>query len=290
MMPDSDSSSEPSYSYGEAPPRNPGIKDRLIELLAGGTSDQIRESRSPYEFSPFSGEPAGLSWEYLPATKRPPLLEGTLIEEHLRDALIRLNPRAVGSPRRAGEVIGHLVSALQLAKEDGLFSAHEEWTGWLAGQRFMPFGKDRRMVPIHLLDFDDLSNNRYVVTAAVPVEGGKEPLDLVLFVNGIPLAAGVIEAREKPSLPWTDAAARRVQELLAGASPLLAPNALMFATDGESWRYGTFNIPFREWQPWRPSEGNNPSWNEAEAAAAHLLRPDHLLDLLRMRRQPTEKF
>ena len=52
----------------------------------------------------------------------------------------------------------------------------------------MPFGPNNEHVPVHLVDFDDLENNHYVVTSQFTFRAGpaERRADLVLLVNGMP--------------------------------------------------------------------------------------------------------
>ena len=71
----------------------------------------------------------------------------------------------------------------------------------------IPIQKENKEYVIKLVDFDNLENNDFVVTNQFKVEGSKGNIraDIVLLVNGIPLA--LIEAKNPTSeqADWTDA-------------------------------------------------------------------------------------
>src|SRR5207245_1713053 len=118
----------------------------------------------------------------------------TLVEEHVREALIRLNPEIAAQPDRADDVLYRLRTIVMGVRSDGLAKANEEFAAWLTAERSMPFGERGEHVTVKLIDFDDLERNQYVVTTQFTCRAGasEKRADLVLLVNGIPLV--VIEA------------------------------------------------------------------------------------------------
>ncbi len=75
---------------------------------------------------------------------------------------------------------------------DGLVRANEEFSAWLRGERTLPFGPHGEHTPVRLLDFEAARNNRCLVATQLVFTAGAQSrrFDLVLFINGIPLAVG----------------------------------------------------------------------------------------------------
>jgi len=84
-----------------------------------------------------------------------------MVEDQVREALIRLNPEIASQPDRADDVLYRLRAILLGVRSDGLVKANEEFTAWLIGERSMPFGDRGEHVTIRLVDFDDLERNQY---------------------------------------------------------------------------------------------------------------------------------
>ena len=149
-----------------------------------------------------------LGWDFIDHATLPRQPQEILVEPHLRDALIRLNPTIAERPERADDVLYRLRAAIMTVRVTGLVKANEEFTAWLLGERSMPFGENGEHVTIHLIDFDDLKQNRFVVTQQFTLRAGKteKRADLVLLVNGMPLV--VIEAKTpvRSSQSWLDGA------------------------------------------------------------------------------------
>ena len=91
-----------------------------------------------------------------------------LVENHVWEALVRLNPEVAAQPERADDVLYRLRAILMGVRTDGLVKANEEFAAWLAGERSMPFGADGEHVTVRLVDLEDVERNEYVVTTSTP--------------------------------------------------------------------------------------------------------------------------
>lgn len=112
------------------------IRDRLCNRQPPQTG-RVRDVSAPYGIT----KPASTStWQYIPSTQLPRTESDVLIESHLRDALIRLNPEIAQKPDRANEVLYRLRTILLSVNTDGLVRANEEFAAWLRGDRTMPVG------------------------------------------------------------------------------------------------------------------------------------------------------
>ena len=229
------------------------------------------------------GHISGLGWHYLSAQNLPRKSDEILVEEHSREALIRLNPEIAAEPDRADDVLYKLRAILMGVRSDGLVKANEEFAAWLNAERSMPFGKSGEHVTIRLIDFDDPEQNQYVVTTQYTVRAGgtEKRADVVLLVNGIPLV--VIEAKTpvRSSESWFDGAIQVHDDYERNAPELFVPNVFSVATEGKEFRYGAIGLPVHLWGPWRiDADSSAPSLQQIERAVSSLLRPSVVLDLL----------
>ncbi len=230
-----------------------------------------------------AGQIAGLGWHYLAPQSLPRQPNEVLVEDHLREALIRLNPDIAAQPDRADDVLYKLRATLMGVRTDGLVKANEEFAAWLTGERSMPFGESGEHVTIHLIDFADFERNEYVVTSQYTVRAGatEKRADLVLLVNGIPLV--VIEAKTpvRSSQSWLDGALQVHEDYEHNVPELFVPNALSVATEGKELRYGSIALPVELWGPWRvEADSQTPTLLRLEEAVESMLRPQVVLDLL----------
>jgi type I restriction enzyme R subunit len=226
---------------------------------------------------------SGLGWHYLSASNLPRQPQEVLLEDHLRDALIRLNPSIAAQPDRVDDVLYRLRAIVMTVRDSGLVKANEEFAAWLLGDRSMPFGENGEHVTIRLLDFDDIEQNQFVVTQQFIVRAGKteKRADLVLLVNGIPLV--VIEAKTpvRSSQSWLDGAVQVHDDYEKNVPELFVPTVFSVATEGKEYRYGAVGMPVDLWGPWRLEEEDAlPAMAQVEKAVGSMLRPGAVLDLL----------
>jgi len=229
----------------------------------------------------------GEKWQYVSSEELNRGVNEVLVESDLAEALIRLNPEIFSNPSLADEVIYKLRAILLSVNQIGLVKANEEFFQWLNGEKTMPFGEDNRHVSIRLIDFDDLTNNRYVVTNQFRIHHRETKIpDVVLLINGIPVVVGEAKTPIRPSVSWLDGA-HEIHNIYENAVPqLFVPNILSFATEGKELFYGAVRCPLEFWAPWRLEEGDNQvakalGLAEIDQELSDLLSPVRLLDIMR---------
>ena len=255
------------------------VEAHLRDLLSGAAS--ARPVKLSTGLARTGGKVAGLGWHYVAPADLPRQPQEVLVEPHLRDALIRLNPDIAANPGRADDVLYRLRAIVMGARSDGLVKANEEFSAWALGERSMPFGANGEHATIRLIDFDDIEKNGFVVTQQFTIRAGKteKRADLVLLVNGIPLV--LIEAKTpvRSSQSWLDAAVQVHDDYEQNVPELFVPNVFSVATEGKEFRYGSVRMPVDMWGPWRDGDGQQ-SLSEVEKAASSMLRPAMVLDML----------
>lgn len=232
------------------------------------------------------------TWKYVPAAQLPRKTSDILVEPILADALMRLNPAMQGHPDRADEVIHKLRGILLMVQHVGLVRANEQFSEWLLGEKTMPYGLNHQHVSVRLIDFDNLSNNSFIVTNQYRVTTNLEKIpDLVLLVNGIPLVVGEFKTPTRPAVSWFDGAADIHDDYEQNIPALFVPNVFSFATEGKYFRYGSIRMPLELWGPWREDRIEKGDGTTAEiltavglqevSQAIHaMLNPIVILDML----------
>jgi type I restriction enzyme R subunit len=259
------------------------VENYIRDLLSGRqSSGQIRELPTAYSAANTAFTAAGLGWEYIPSGSLPRAETDVLVEKHLRDALIRLNPEIAAQPSRADEVIYHLRAILLGVHSDGLVKANEQFTAWLRGEKTMPFGPSHQHVPVRMIDYDTLPNNRYVVSTQVTYRAPEKRFDLVLFVNGIPLIVGEAKTPVRASVSWVDGAHDIHHDYELSVPAFFVPNVFSFATEGKTYRFGSIGMSLDLWAPWiaPDNDGTLSGLQEVESSVRAMLKPDVLLDIL----------
>ena len=255
--------------------------ETFIRDILAGAPKSIRDRREGYGRDSAALSATSLGWRYIPYDQLPRLQTEVLVESHLRDELVRLNPEIAAQPDRADEVLYKLRAIILAVRGDGVVRANEEFTAWLRGERTMPFGPNNQHTTVRLIDFDDLKNNQFVVTTQYTFKAPEKRFDLVLLVNGIPLVIGEAKTPVRPAISWVDAATD-IGDYEQSVPAMFVPNVFSFATEGKTYRYGSVRMPIDIWAPWREGDGETPGGlGEVEAAVRGMLRPAVILDILR---------
>jgi len=230
--------------------------------------------------------PYGAKWIFKPSKEIKRGVNEVLVEEELKEALIRLNPEINANPNIADEVIYKLRAILIAVNQVGLVKANEEFFKWMTGEKTMPFGENNRHVPVRLIDFDDLTNNTYIATNQYRIHHRETKIpDIVMMINGIPVVVGEAKTPIRPSVSWLDGA-HEVHDIYENAVPqLFVPNILSFATEGKELYYGAVRSPLEYWAPWRLENDDDAlarrlGLSEIGKELSDLLRPARLLDFM----------
>jgi type I restriction enzyme R subunit len=135
------------------------------------------------------------------------------------------------------------------------------------------------------IDFDDLAKNDLLAVNQFSVVENKHSRrpDVVLFVNGLPLAVLELKnAASEDATVWT--AFQQLQTYKAEVPALFATNVVLVVSDGVEARAGTLTAG-REWfKPWRTVSGEalaDAHMPELQVVIQGLLAPRRLLDLVR---------
>ena len=149
--------------------------------------------------------------QFVPGSSLPRQAGDVLLENQVKEALVRLNPEIRADPRRADEVLYHLRAIIQSARHTpNPVVANEQFAAWLIGQKSMPFGPGGEHVAVRLIDLDDPapSANHWIVSTEVTFSQGRvgRRFDLVVWCNGFPLVVGEAKSPVRPAYTWIDAA------------------------------------------------------------------------------------
>lgn len=239
-----------------------------------------------------------LGYEFVPADVLEAEREGPkepILTERLARALKKLNPwLSPDNVHKAVRAITHAPSASLIEANAKL---HTSLTHGISLEQDVGSGKKSQTV--QFIDFTRPERNEFLVTRQYRVLGAKKEIraDIVVFVNGIPLA--VIECKS-PTLgeKWLDEAVTqllRYQEASSDYKDLGAPRLfetaqLVIATCGQAASYGTLWTPQRFWAEWKEPHplsveelekklGRTPS--AQDVLLYGLLEPRNLLDITR---------
>jgi len=205
-----------------------------------------------------------------------------VLAQRLRDALARLNPALPAAALEdAFRKLMRAEGAEMVARNR---AAHRLLVDGVAVEYRAAEG-DIRGAQVRVIDFDEPANNDWLAVNQVTVIENKHNRrpDVVLFVNGLPLAILELKnAADEDATIWT--AFQQIQTYKAEIPSLFTTNELLVVSDGVNARVGTLTAG-REWfKPWRTVSGQqlaDPHIPELQVVLEGLLDKQRFLDLVR---------
>lgn len=223
-------------------------------------------------------------WRYIPSEELPRIYSDVLVEPMVKEALIRLNPEIAEDPSRADEVIYKLRTVILSVQPHNLVTQNEVFKKLVFEENSYPFGKDGRMVPIRFfgtMSKENLTLNEYVVTnqwVYPQAEGGKR-LDIVLLINGFPVAVGELKTPVRSAISWLDAAGD-IAAYEKSIPAMFVTNVFNFATEGKCYRYGSVNMPINMWGPWHtPDHKSEGGLADVKVSVEDMITPEKVMDI-----------
>jgi type I restriction enzyme R subunit len=205
-----------------------------------------------------------------------------VLEEGLHQALARLNPSLPAEAvedalRRITRPVGATLEARNRAFHrmlvDGVTVEYRRPDGSIAGAQ------------VRVLDFDDPENNDWLAVNQFTVVENKHERrpDVVLFVNGLPLA--IIELKnpaDEEATIWT--AFQQLQTYKAELPTLFGFNQLLVVSDGVEARIGTLTAGWEWFKHWRTISGEqveDVGVSQLEVLLKGVFQKGRLLELVR---------
>ena len=205
-----------------------------------------------------------------------------ILAKCLRNVLARLNPDLPADAlddafrkltRPQGTTLEARNRAFHRMAVDGVTVEYRDADGAVRGDQ------------ARVIDFDDPANNDWLaVNQFTVVENRHERRpDVVLFVNGLPLA--VIELKnpaDEEATLWT--AWQQLQTYKADIPSLFAFNAALLVSDGLDARIGTLTAGWEWFKPWRTISGEtlaDPHLPQLQVMIEGICEPERFLALLR---------
>lgn len=223
-------------------------------------------------------------WKYIEAENLPRQDDEVMVEPMVKEALIRLNPVIAEDPSRADEVIYKLRALIISTEAHDLVTRNEQFKKLIFEENSFPFGENGRMVPIRFFGTmtpEDLALNEYVVTnqwVYPSVENGKR-LDIVLLINGFPIAIGELKTPVRDAISWLDAAGD-IHAYEKSIHRMFVPNVFNFATEGKCFRYGSVCMPINLWGPWHtPTNKGEGTLAEVKISVEDMITTAKIMDI-----------
>jgi type I restriction enzyme R subunit len=220
-------------------------------------------------------------YEYIYAPEYERNFEEVLLKEKLQNALTAINPSL------EYEQIEYAIKEIERLHSTELLTNNETFHKMLTEGITVEKQVDgvTRGEIVKLIDFDNVSNNDFVVANQFTIiENGvnKRP-DLILFVNGLPLV--VIELKNPVDENATIGSAyKQIQTYKSAIPSLFTYNAFCIISDGLEAKAGTISAGLTRFMAWKSSDGKSEASklvSQVETMIKGMLNKETLLDLLR---------
>jgi len=206
-------------------------------------------------------------------------LDSVVLEKQFNASLQKLNPDI---PEPAlHEAFQHV---LHLGSSD-IMTNNEKFHQMLCDGVTVEHFQDGQSVglQVKLIDFDNFQNNDlWAVNQFVIKENNQSKrLDVILFVNGLPLV--VIELKSATSEKATlERAYTQIQNYKTAIPSIFNYNALCIISDGIDARTSSVSAPYSRYLAWKsPKKEENGIVPELQVMAEQMLKPEVLLKLIR---------
>ncbi len=210
----------------------------------------------------------------------------TVLERRLLAAVTRLNPHL------PPDAVAEVIRTVQRAESPVVES--ENWRCYRYLIEGVPVEyRDAdgalRTGRARLVDWDSPWTNDLVAVNQFTILGPKHKRrpDIILFVNGLPMAVFELKRTGKKYAP-VSGGYQQIQTYRAQVPDLFRWNQICVATDGISARSGSFSAPWNHWAPWKTINGQNLKprtsdgflMSESEVLTKGLFRTEVFFDLV----------
>lgn len=228
-------------------------------------------------------------WEYQPGlalvpgseTSERSSYEQVLLLSRLRRAIARLNPDI------PAEVQEQALRTVQRIHSPELITNNEQFHKYLTDGVPVQYRAGNRELGgyVWLIDFANADNNEFLVVNQYTVveKDQNKRVDVVLFVNGIPLV--VIELKNPVDENATiEKAFQQIETYKATIPGLFTYNSICIISDGNDCRAGTISSDFTRFMAWKSTDGRQEASKfvpQLETLLKGMLNRQTLLDLVR---------
>jgi len=205
--------------------------------------------------------------------------DSIILEQQFKTSLKRLNPDLPESAR-----VEAYLQVINLGSND-IMTNNEKFHKMITEGVTVEYFKDGNTIgmQVKLIDFENYEKNEFWVVNqfAIKENNWSKRLDIVLFINGLPLV--VIELKnaidEKATL---EKAYTQIQNYKKAIPTIFYYNALCIISDGIDARTSSVSAPFSRYLAWKsPKKEENGILPELEILAKKMLSKEVLLKLIR---------
>lgn len=219
------------------------------------------------------------NYRYLHGSQIERSLDSVILEDELKNSLKRLNPLLPQSARtEAYNQILHVDSSDMMA-------SNEKFHNLLCEGVTVEYEKDcnTQGINVKLINLENIDSNDFLVVNQFIIKenNNEKRLDVVLFINGLPLV--IIELKnaldEKATLYK---AYTQIQNYKKAIPTIFYYNSLTIISDGIDARVSSLSAPYSRYLAWKsPEKKENEILSELQIMTQRMFKKDVLLNLIR---------
>ena len=202
-----------------------------------------------------------------------------LFDEQLEAALPDINPSLPEAAIREAIVKLHNFETASLVQKNAVFMDYLQngiEVSYYDGSR-------QKAALVHLIDYEQVKNNTFCVASQWTfIENSEKRVDVVVFVNGLPL---VIVELKSPSREVTDASSayRQLRNYMKEVPSLFIYNAFCIISDQATSKAGTITSKADRFMEWKTTDGSYEHTDYAmfDVLFEGMLDKGRLLDIVR---------
>jgi len=207
-------------------------------------------------------------------------VEEVVLEEDLRNALIKLNPETpLDLIKEAIKTIKHSSS------QNNLIENNKEFHEMLIGGVRVNYTKDgeERGEIVKIIDFQNPENNHFLAVNQYEVKenNNKKRPDIVIFINGLPLIVIELKNPEREDVNIMSAY-DQLQTYKETIPSLFIYNEILIISDGIEAKAGSLTAGFDRFLAWKSTDGETRSkTNQLETIIKGLLNKNTIINFIK---------
>ncbi|MCG9885784.1 MAG: type I restriction endonuclease subunit R [Cyanobacteria bacterium] len=188
----------------------------------------------------------------------------TILSQRLREAIDRLNPTIPAEAR--DDAFKKIIATEKPNLIEENRRLHQALVEGIDVEFYAEDGTIRGN-KVYAINFTNPDHNDWLVLNQFTVieNSHKRRPDVVVFINGLPIAVIEIKKPGSSTAPLT-AAHNQLQTYKAQISPLFRTNAVLITTDGLTARIGSLTADLERFMPWRATDGTASPKGQPEMA------------------------
>ena len=203
-----------------------------------------------------------------------------ILEEDIQEAIRKINSNVTE------EQVQEVIRQIKNLEHNNTILNNKQFTKYLLEGCQVPINEngETRYKTIKIVDFDNISNNRFkAINQYTIIEHSEKRPDIIIFINGLPLVVVELKSAVREDVKLIDGYNQLKGYQEVHIPTLFYYNQFMIVSDGVQARAGTITSPWSRFSEWKKIEADD---EVTENMPTHktlfygMLRKDRLFDII----------